>query len=379
MKIVSHLDWNKPVRAFPVYYDLFGLGSATQGLFQFGGSVIGGLMNMRNTDKTNKNNKKMTEATNEMNYKIAQETNAQNYKIAQEANQLQRDMFNEQMDYTKATQQTEWDRADSALQRGTQDAIAAGISPLAIANSGGASSGSVVSQPSAPSMHTAQMQAAQMQAAMENPLLFDTNTITDGARALFEATMSDTKMSHESKEKALDRNLSVYQMSTQLQAVSDNLKTQLNAAADENEKNRLTQTSIAANQLAELIRSNKASERIAAEEQIDKAIMNITGGYGLRKQYFDNQSDYDAAMQTFVQEFSAINLGFSTGDPSKYSKSSGSNTSVSASGNIAGVAGAGASSSLGQSGSESVDYTLQDQAKLRAAYARLRFPVLKLN
>lgn len=100
-----------------------GIGATASGL----GSIIGGLFDSRNTDKTNQANKNISNATNEYNYKIAQETNATNERIAQENLGFQR----ENLDYQKALQQQIFAREDSALQRTVADAKAAGISPLA--------------------------------------------------------------------------------------------------------------------------------------------------------------------------------------------------------------------------------------------------------
>jgi len=88
--------------------------------------------------------------------------NFANIREQGKSRELQERMFNEQMDYAKATQQTTWDREDTALQRQIEDARASGLSPLAVVGSGGASSGQVVSQPNAPTPITPQYDAAQV-------------------------------------------------------------------------------------------------------------------------------------------------------------------------------------------------------------------------
>lgn len=58
-----------------------------------------------------------------------------------------KEQYIENRDYTRALQQTMFDREDTAYQRAVDDARSAGLSPLAI--TGGASAGAVVSSPSA--------------------------------------------------------------------------------------------------------------------------------------------------------------------------------------------------------------------------------------
>ena len=100
-------------------------------------------------------NRRNNRETNERNIQMQRETNATNERIARENNALQLDMFNQQMDYTRQVQEQEWNRADSQLQRAVADAELAGLSPLTALGAG--STGQVVSQPSAPSLHAAQM------------------------------------------------------------------------------------------------------------------------------------------------------------------------------------------------------------------------------
>lgn len=356
MKVLSHLDWYKPERAFPCYYVL----PAIIGAIGVGAAALGSsLSNKHSSDKANETNQKNVENTNKTNLQIAENNN-----------KLALDMFNQQMDYTKAVQQAEWNRADNAIQRQTADALNSGISPLAVAGSGGASSGSIVSQPSAPNLHSAEMVAAQ-----QNPFLTDVNTAADLYRSLTDVVMKDKSLSSTEKENALNRQASMEELTKSLDAAAENLSATLNAESSEKTKDRVLQQTIAFNQLKEVIRSNKASERIAANEQIEKAIYNLTGGFSMPKDYYTDYDKYQAAMEAFIPEFCAINLRFSTGDPSKSSQSSGKTTSVGANGSIANIVGAGANTTLSETSSSSTDYTMQDNAALRAEYGKLKYPV----
>lgn len=162
--------------------------------FDFG-AALGGAFGLGSAFATSEYGKWNTIRTNEANAAMTRETNAMNKQIADEANKLQLDLFNQQMDYTRQTQQTEWDRADSSLQRAVADASKAGLSPLATLSSGGSASGSVVSQPSAPQMHVPTMYAAQMNPM--NPAYF--TSINDAARAAFDIIKDDKHMGSEEK------------------------------------------------------------------------------------------------------------------------------------------------------------------------------------
>lgn len=132
-------------------------------------------------------------STNKANVEMQKETNALNKQIADERNSLQLNMFNEQMDYTRKVQETEWNRADSQLQRAVADAELAGLSPLTALGAG--STGQVVAQPSAPSL-----QAAQMVSPYNNPMNpVDFQSLRDLDRAVLDIIKQDR--SSDSQEK----------------------------------------------------------------------------------------------------------------------------------------------------------------------------------
>ena len=123
--------------------------------------------------------------TNEANVEMQRETNLLNKRIADERNAMQMDMFNQQMDYTRQLQETEWNRADSQLQRAVADAELAGLSPLTALGAG--STGQIVSQPSAPAL-----QAAQMVSPYNNPMNpVDFQSLRDMDRAVLDIIKQD--------------------------------------------------------------------------------------------------------------------------------------------------------------------------------------------
>lgn len=68
-------------------------------------------------------------------------------KYQRKLDEWNKEQYIENRDYTRALQQTVFDREDTAYQRAVDDARSAGLSPLAI--TGGSSAGAVVSSPSA--------------------------------------------------------------------------------------------------------------------------------------------------------------------------------------------------------------------------------------
>ena len=138
-------------------------------------------------------NRRNTQDINASNVAMQRETNALNRQLARENNALQLNLFNHQMDYTRQVQETEWNRADTQLQRAVADAELAGLSPLTALGAG--STGQVVSQPSAPSLH-----AAQMVSPYNNPMNpVDFQSLRDLDRAVVDIIKQDKDLSSREK------------------------------------------------------------------------------------------------------------------------------------------------------------------------------------
>ncbi len=145
-------------------------------------------------------------ASSLINRKSQQDTNKSNERNVDKTNALQLDMFNKQMDYTKALQQEEWARQDSAYQRTVDDLVNSGLSPL-LASGGATSSGAIVSAPSAPHLSVAQAIAPQFDTTFISDLtreLIASETTKSVAEANNEATRLNLLSSLESSEKQLD-------------------------------------------------------------------------------------------------------------------------------------------------------------------------------
>ena len=135
---------------------------------KIGGALITGASGLINSAINYYNQKQ----TNEANSKNVDKTNYTNMAIARENNAAQMDMFNQQMDYTKALQQQQFDREDTSYQRTVEDLQASGLSPLAM--TGTDSAGQVVAQPSAP-----QLESARAQPFLADSPQFDMASILD--------------------------------------------------------------------------------------------------------------------------------------------------------------------------------------------------------
>ena len=161
-------------------------------------------------------------STNKTNVEMQQETNALNKQIADERNAMQMDMFNQQMDYTRQVQEAEWNRADTQLQRAVADAELAGLSPLTALGAG--STGQVVSQPSAPSLH-----AAQMVSPYNNPMNpVDFQSLRDLDRAVVDIIKQDKDLSSREKIETLRREQDDSHFQAQLRQTSALTNKQLN-------------------------------------------------------------------------------------------------------------------------------------------------------
>lgn len=162
------------------------------------------------------------QSTNRNNYNMQMKTNALNKQIADENNAMQLAIFNEQMDYTRQLQETEWNRADTQLQRAVADAELAGLSPLTALGAG--STGQVVSQPSSPALHS-----AQMVSPYSNPMNpVDFASLRDLDRAVLDIIKQDKQLSSAEKIESYRREQEDSHFQQQLRQTSALTNKQLN-------------------------------------------------------------------------------------------------------------------------------------------------------
>lgn len=196
---------------------------------------------------------------NERNIRAQKRANDANIDLQREMNQQNQENWQDEFDYVKQQNELTRQREDNAIQRQVADAESAGISPLAVAGTGGASASSVNSAPSAPEMRAPFVQAPQSDLSVMNALF----------QHSLNAIAQDRDLS--SKEKIADM-----QTSTQkFIAVA-----QLENAKKISDSSNDAQLKIATNQLIELNRSNTAREYQAKLDYFKDYVSRITDGHG---------------------------------------------------------------------------------------------------
>lgn len=259
------------------------------GLFGLGSSII--------TSATSKRN---NASTNAANLSSVRETNQMNYNIAERANQLQRDMFNEQMDYTRATQQEEWNRADSQLQRAVADAQGAGLSPLAVLSSGAGSSGQIVSQPSAPHMNVPEMIPAQMSPLDSGYYM----SMQDMSRAFLDILKDSRHMSGEQKIERFKQEQENLRFEKQLRQASALTNKQLNL--QNSQESRRLQESIREFNATLENTITEQNRRYALDEadKLSQYVSRMTGGASGAYKKYDNYDEYNSALRDWATAYS---------------------------------------------------------------------------
>lgn len=196
---------------------------------------------------------------NERNIRAQKRANEANVDLQREMNQQNQQNWQTEFNYVKQQNDLTRQREDNAIQRQVADAESAGISPLAVAGTGGASASTVNSAPSAPEMQAPFVQAPQSDLSVMN--------------ALFQHSLNAISQDRDltSKEKIADM-----QASTQkFIAVS-----QLESAKEIADASNNTQIEIATNQLIELNRSNTVREYQTKLNYFKDYVQKITDNHG---------------------------------------------------------------------------------------------------
>ena len=272
-------------------------------------------------------------ASSLINRKSQKDTNKSNERNVDKTNALQLDMFNKQMDYTKALQQEEWARQDSAYQRTVDDLVNAGLSPL-LASGGATSSGAIVSTPSAPHLSVAQAIAPQFDTTFISDLtreLIASNTTKSVAQASNEATRLNLLSSLESAEKQLD------------------MQIKSNETISENKQFQEFQQFLTNSRLSLAISDRDSIVNFASQARRD--ISNLLGA----EVEVNPISDYDEWYSAYTSWWSNFMSSSTLADienvtsSSSTSTSSGSSSGVSTNSSVGGGIGAGERFSSGRS------------------------------
>ena len=254
-------------------------------------------------------------STNKTNIQMQQETNALNKQIADEANALQLNMFNEQMDYTRQLQEQEWNRADTQLQRAVADAEQAGLSPLTALGAG--STGQIVSQPSAPSLH-----AAQMVSPYANPMNpVDFQSLRDLDRAVLDIIKQDRQSSSAEKIEKYKQEQENSRFTAQLRQTAALTNKQLNLE-NSKESRRLQEQIREFN--ATLEQTKSESDRRYKLEELDTLkgyALALTGGssgnFKRVPDYKQWEKEFDDWSKKYVEYSSSIQADYISTSTSK--------------------------------------------------------------
>lgn len=325
----------------------------------------------------NERNIRAQKRANEANIALQREMNQQN-----QANWEKQFAYNEQLnnrnqanwqtefDYNKSVNERNFDyqvsqnsltrqREDTAIQRQVADAESAGLSPLAVVGSGGASS-SVVSSPSSLSAPSSPgglsaPSAPEMRAPFVQALQSDLSVMSALFQHSLNAISQDRDLS--SKEKIADMQTSTQKFIAVAQL--ENAKKISDASND-------TQLKIATNQLLELNRSNTAREYQAKLDYFKDYVSRITDGHGrfvYGKYDTDTCRRHNEEISTRWAEF------IKTLPADSLSKSQSDNTSVSGGVGVLKL-GVNGSYSKGKSDADSVGQTSSVQAFIKSFWLR---------
>lgn len=319
--------------------------------------ILGMIGNMVSTGITNRQNALNIKNTNAANLQAVQETNQANKDIAAANNQLSLDIFNDQMDYAKAVQQEEWNRADSSLQRTVADAGLAGLSPLAALGNVDPT-GQVVSQPSAPSLSTAQMVAAQ-----QNPFVADNLFDASLAQSLIDVFKNDKTLSSNEKIQGMKDEVEKYKFDKQF---SETVR-QFDATLEQNktlENNRLSQDWKKFNDnLSYLNKKFDKEHAVAVSEHLSSLAKGLTNNSSTAYKRYTDFDKYQSDFKIWLQGYAEF-LGSTKKDYDSYlqSQSQHQGNNVGGGFNMLGVGGVNAD--VGQSSGSSSEQSYNQSSWL---------------
>lgn len=325
-----------------------GAGSVVAGEILSGAipAVVGLIGNLISTGMTNKSNEKNVSASNAANLQAVQETNQTNKDIADANNKLAVDIFNEQMDYTKATQQEEWNRADSALQRAVADAGLAGLSPLAALGNLG-SAGQIVSQPSSPSLSTAQMVAAQ-----QNPFIADNLFDASLTQSLIDVYKNDKSLSSNEKIQGMKDTVEKYKFDKQFAQSVHEFNQTLEFNKDIEDKKLSQDWKKFNDNLVYLQNSFDKEHAIAVSSHLSELAKGMTNNAsGAYKRYTDFDK-YQTDFKVWLQGYAEF-LGSTKNDYDSYLKSQSEHHGNNVAGGFDILGAGGVNADVGQSSGSS--------------------------
>ena len=303
--------------------------------------------------------------TNMRNVALQRETNALNKQIADERNAMQMNMFDQQMDYTRQLQETEWNRADTQLQRAVADAELAGLSPLTALGAG--STGQIVSQPSAPSL-----QASQMVSPYNNPMNpVDFQSLRDLDRAVLDIVKQDRQSSSQEKIEKYKQEQENSRFTAQLRQTSALTNKQLNLE-NSRESRRLQEQVREFNATLETTKTeNDRRYKLDELDRLKGYALALTGessgNFKKISDYKEWETEFNQWSKDYVEYSNTITADY-------YSQSKSKGGSGSADVGIAGIKG-GVSASGQTSSSKTESFSVYYRHKMASYFARNPVPV----
>lgn len=278
--------------------------------------------------------------------------NAMNAGTQKMTNDMQMDMFNQQMDYTKQTQGEQWRRDDTMLRRSVADAQSAGLSPLTAL--GLSNTSTAVSQPAQPHLMAPHYDSIMSGVNMDS--------VVDAIIQSKKLDLEEKKYLTDDENKDLDREAQLKIEADKIEATNNNIKAQIQANKDI-AQNKLDRQVIEFNETISLaLRTQDHKERMEYQSLIMDQINTFsahaykaTGGRSSNFKVFDSQEACDAYniwWSKRYNDFLATELN--EPDSASVSESFGKSVGSSAGANIGGssgfsdsVAGAGSASRSG--------------------------------
>ena len=298
------------------------------------------------------------------------QTNRSNRRMVRETNRQNRAMWQEEFDYNKALQQQTWAREDTAMSRAVEDATKAGLSPLAVAGSGGFGSGTVVPAPTSPTMEAAQYRAPAFN--------FDSS---------IDVYMKNKELELRGKELGVKVSEGAANREVLRQNVLDSLSNSLEIAElkrnqEESQFSRSQFENVRqfTESLGFQLRAQGHTESIDNQRFLlekHKALMSqvsgATGGIGSAYKVYKNREEYEGALVVWSNAFAnevKSNLSFPDSESTSSSKSDNSSGGASILG-FGGNLGSGSSDSSG----ESRDYSSRNRLRLASWLTKNPMPV----
>lgn len=213
-------------------------------------------------------------------------SSAVNYFSQKSTNRKQMELSEEANDYQKQLNERIMQREDTAYQRAVKDALAAGLSPLTVAGTGGAGAGGSVSG----SMNVPQLGAPQI----------DPNTLQDAARSLVSSFMQERQMANANASQKDKQSHEELMLMANLDAQNAMLDKKISSDSSTQDKQLAQDWKKFDTQLQFTIDSRNA----AALEQSSRDLVDYARSLGIKNfEYIEDEEAYKQALKSRCAQF----------------------------------------------------------------------------